>query len=181
MKTIKGISEIMFYQNDLKLSKFLNLNSGSLLDLYEDLIQNQSERLFVLESVEEIFIDKKRVTVNCIDSPIEKSNNYILYLYEKLEHSNITLDLNSSKLLPDKIEVSPISREIFEDRDLLCFSEYKIFESGNELDVFLESESYGPSVIRQLYIKGEEDTLYNIDLLNDNIDEELEAIKEMIG
>jgi hypothetical protein len=177
MKNIKGISEIMFYRDYLDISEFLNLNSRSLLDLFEDLIQNQSERLFVLENIEEIFIDKKRVIVNCIDSQIDKSNKYKLYIYEKLEHSKVTIDLNS---LPDKIDVRLINKDIFDDRDIFCFSDYKFFESGNELDAFIESESHGSLVSRQLYIKGENDTLYNIDLLNDDIDEELEAIKEMI-
>jgi hypothetical protein len=73
-----------------------------------------------------------------------------------------------------------MNKHIFEDRDMLSFIDYKFLEDGNEIDLFIEGESYGVSVSKQLYILGENGTLYNIDLLNDDIEEELDAIKEMI-
>jgi hypothetical protein len=180
MKRINGIYQIMFYEDDLDVNEFNNLTAESILKLFNELIQNNSEYVFCLENLDNISVEERCIKVNSIEDKFQKLYNYKLYIYEKLEYSNITIDVLSLDRLPDQLEIKSMNKHIFEDRDMLSFIDYKFLEDGNEIDLFIEGESYGVSVSKQLYILGENGTLYNIDLLNDDIEEELDAIKEMI-
>jgi len=180
MKKISGVSEIMLIESELDISEFKQFDVESLLTFVDDLLLNQSVRLFCIDDLDAVKLAGKNLNVTTLDETSSSSTNPKLFIYEQLEFQSISIDMPAGSNSPKMLEVKLVNQSVFNDREKYCFSDYTFYAGDDAVDCTIESESSGSSTMKQLYLLDKEGMLYNIDLLNDDVTEELSAIQEML-
>lgn len=179
MKNISGISELMFYENELDIDQLLTFDDSSLMEFIDDKLCNESVKIYCLDGENEVALHGNELKVELSEGKDIDISKLRIYLYERLESQNV--QVYSGTVLANEIHIELMNRTIFADREMTCFSNYSFFNNADKLADSIESESYGSSEMKQFYIVGEDGVLYNIDLLNDDVAEELSSIQDMIA
>jgi len=168
MTTIfNGLRELMWCTTNVKKSDILNNDENFLINKANDLIENESFRLFSTNIDYDVDIDgtplkvdfkkeEPRLDINTDEMRID--------VYEFLENSSVySPDLIKPENLELKIDTKQdtsiygYGHEVFND------SEYKFHQNNKELNLVLESESNGPIDRKLLYVKDQSEN-FAIDL-----------------
>ena len=171
MSTIfNGLRELMWSTINVKKSDILNNDENFLINKANELIENESFRLFSTNIDYDVDIDgtplkvdfkkeEPRLDINTDEMRID--------VYEFLENSSVySPDLIKPENLELKIDTKQdtsiygYGHEVFND------SEYKFHQNNKELNLVLESESNGPIDRKLLYVKDQNEN-FAIDLTDD--------------
>ena len=171
MTTIfNGLRELMWCTTNVKKSDILNNDENFLINKANDLIENESFRLFSTNIDYDVDIDGTPLKVD-FKKEEPKFNTKIdemrIDVYEILENSSVySPDLIKPENLELKINTKQdtsiygYGHEVFND------SEYKFYQNNNEINLVFESESSGPIDRKLLYIKDQSEN-FAIDLTDD--------------
>ena len=171
MTTIfNGLRELMWCTTNVKKSDILNNDENFLINKANELIENESFRLFSTNIDYEVDIDGTSLKVD-FKKEEPKFNTKIdemrIDVYEILENSSVySPDLIKPENLELKINTKQdtsiygYGHEVFND------SEYKFYQNNNEINLVFESESSGPIDRKLLYIKDQSEN-FAIDLTDD--------------
>ena len=171
MSTIfNGLRELMWCTINVKKSDILNNDENFLINKANELIENESFRLFSTYIDYEVDIDGTSLKVD-FKKEEPKLNTKIdemrIDVYEILENSSVySPDLIKPENLELKINTKQdtsiygYGHEVFND------SEYKFYQNNNEINLVFESESSGPIDRKLLYIKDQSEN-FAIDLTDD--------------
>ena len=168
MTTIfNGLRELMWCTINVKKSDILNNDENFLINKANDLIENESFRLFSTNIDYEVDIDGTSLKVDFKkeEPKLEtKTDEMRIDVYEILENSSVySPDLIKPENLELKIDtkqdtsVYGYGHEVFND------SEFKFYQNKKEIDIVLESESSGSIDRKLLYVKDQNEN-FAIDL-----------------
>lgn len=152
-----GLNEIMWCTVNVKKNDILNNDKDYLIDKANELIENESFRLFSTNIDYDVDIDGTPLKVDFKKEEPKldtKTDEMRIDVYEILENSSVySLDLVKPENLELKIDTKQdtsiygYGHEVFND------SEYKLYQNNKELNLVLESESNGPIDRKLLYVK----------------------------
>ena len=168
MTTIfNGLRELMWCTTNVKKSDILNNDENFLINKANELIENESFRLFSTNIDYEVDIDGTPLKVDFKKEEPKldtKTDEMRIDVYEILENSSVyTPDLIKPENLELKIDTKQdtsiygYGHEVFND------SEYKFYQNNKEINLVLESESNGSIDCKLLYVKDQSEN-FAIDL-----------------
>tara|TARA_B100000927_G_C16333562_1_gene416317 strand:+ start:51 stop:614 length:564 start_codon:yes stop_codon:yes gene_type:complete len=171
MSTIfNGLRELMWFTINVKKSDILNNDENFLINKANELIENESFRLFSANIDYDVDIDGISLKVDFKKEEPKlntKADEMRIDVYEILENSSVySPDLIKPENLELKIDTKQdtsiygYGHEVFND------SEYKFHQNNKELNLVLESESNGPIDRKLLYVKDQNEN-FAIDLTDD--------------
>ena len=171
MTTIfNGLRELMWCTTNVKKSDILNKDENFLINKANELIENESFRLFSANIDYDVDIDGISLKVDFKKEEPKlntKADEIRIDVYEILENSSVySPDLIKPENLELKIDTKQdtsiygYGHEVFND------SEYKFYQNNKELNLVLESESNGPIDRKLLYVKDQNEN-FAIDLTDD--------------
>jgi len=165
-----GLNEIMWCTVNVKKNDILNNDKDYLIDKANELIENESFRLFSTNIDYDVDIDGTPLEVDFKkeEPKLDTSTDEMrIDVYEILENSSVySPDLIKPENLELKIDTKQdtsiygYGHEVFND------SEYKFYQNNKEINLVLESESSGPIDRKLLYIKDQSEN-FAIDLTDD--------------
>lgn len=165
-KTIKipNISEIMLYTVDMDIDDVYSLEDPEeLVSFVNNKLSEEATQVYLLDDV--AFTNNERTkaiikTEDQIDINIDYKEEDLLpeleddkirvVLWEKLDSSNIEIDLNSN-IDTLKMQINGNTFSCLDEWGYSAFTDYNFSNEEKELDVFLESESSGNTVEKIIF------------------------------
>ena len=171
MSTIfNGLRELMWCTINVKKSDILNNDENFLINKANELIENESFRLFSTNIDYEVDIDGTPLKVDFKKNEMKldiKADEMRLDVYEILENSSVySSDLIKPENLELKIDTKQDTSIYVYGHEVFNDSEYKFYQNNKEINLVLESESNGPIDHKLLYVKDQSEN-FAIDLTDD--------------
>jgi len=168
MTTIfNGLRELMWCTTNIKKSDILNNDENFLINKANDLIENESFRLFSTNIDYDVYIDGKPLKVDFKKEESKLNTNtdeMRIDVYEILENSSVySPDLVKPENLELKIDTKQDTSIYGYGHEVFNESEYKFYQNNKEMNLVLESESSGSIDRKLLYVKDQSEN-FAIDL-----------------
>lgn len=168
MTTIfNGLRELMWCTTNIKKSDILNNDENFLINKANDLIENESFRLFSTNIDYDVYIDGKPLKVDFKKEESKLNTNtdeMRIDVYEILENSSVySPDLVKPENLELKIDTKQDTSIYGYGHEVFNESEYKFYQNNKEMNLVLESESSGSIDRKLLYVKDQNEN-FAIDL-----------------
>ena len=187
---IEGLKEIMFVNCEIEKDLFMSMSNDEIREFVDEKLLEESVRVFLLDEENLNFPSEENINISAAftddyqNPPVEEDKIRLIF-WEELDQSKATIDLNSCDIDFDeslKIELGIKSNimfyEIQDYVDEYVFSDLdcKILVNGEEIDNYIESESFGMTINKKLIISSGKNITEDIDVEDE--DELISAVED---
>ena len=187
---IEGLKEIMFVNCEIEKDLFMSMNNDEIREFVDEKLLEESVRVFLLDEENLNIPSEENINISAAftddyqNPPVEEDKIRLIF-WEELDQSKATIDLNSCDIDFDeslKIELGIKSNlmfyEIQDYVDEYVFSDLdcKILVNGEEIDNYIESESFGMTINKKLIISSGTNITEDIDVEDE--DELISAVED---
>ena len=162
---IEGLKEIMFVNCEIEKDLFMSMSNDEIREFVDEKLLEESVRVFLLDEENLNFPSEENINISAAftddyQNPPVEENKIRLVFWEELE-TRATIDLNSCDIDFDeslKIELGIKSNVMFYEIqdyvDEYVFSDLdcEILVNGEKIDTYIESESFGMTIKKNLII-----------------------------
>ena len=175
---IEGLKEIMFVNCEIEKDLFMSMSNDEIREFVDEKLLEESVRVFLLDEENLNIPSEENINISAAftddyqNPPVEEDKIRLIF-WEELDQSKATIDLNSCDIDFDeslKIELGIKSNlmfyEIQDYVDEYVFSDLdcKILVNGEEIDNYIESESFGMTINKKLIISSGTNITEDIDV-----------------
>ena len=187
---IEGLKEIMFVNCEIEKDLFMSMSNDEIREFVDEKLLEESVRVFLLDEENLNFPSEENINISAAftddyqNPPVEEDKIRLIF-WEELDETKAAIDLNSCDIDFDdslKIELGIKSNlmfyEIQDYVDEYVFSDLdcKILVNGEEIDNYIESESFGMTINKKLIISSGTNITEDIDLEDE--DELISAVED---
>jgi len=187
---IEGLKEIMFVNCEIEKDLFMSMSNDEIREFVDEKLLEESVRVFLLDEENLNFPSEENINISAAftddyqNPPIEEDKIRLVF-WEELLETRATIDLNSCDIDFDeslKIELGIKSNVMFYEIqdyvDEYVFSDLdcEILVNGEKIDTYIESESFGITIKKNLIISSGTNTTGDIYLEDE--DELTSAVEE---
>jgi len=187
---IEGLKEIMFVNCEIEKYLFMSMSNDEIREFVDEKLLEESVRVFLLDEENLNIPSEENINISAAftddyqNPPVEEDKIRLIF-WEELDQSKATIDLNSCDIDFDeslKIELGIKSNlmfyEIQDYVDEYVFSDLdcKILVNGEEIDNYIESESFGMTINKKLIISSGTNITEDIDVEDE--DELVSAVED---
>ena len=187
---IEGLKEIMFVNCEIEKDLFISMSNDEIREFVDEKLLEESVRVFLLDEENLNFPCEENINISAafIDDyqnpPVEEDKIRLIF-WEELDETKATIDLNSCDIdLDDSLKIelgiktNLMFYEIQDYVDEYVFSDLdcKILVNSEEIDNYIESESFGMTINKKLIISSGTNITEDIDVEDE--DELVSAIED---
>jgi hypothetical protein len=187
---IEGLKEIMFVNCEIEKDLFMSMSNDEIREFVDEKLLEESVRVFLLDEENLNFPSEENINISAAftddyqNPPVEEDKIRLIF-WEELDETRATIDLNNCDIDFDdslKIELGIKSNlmfyEIQDYVDEYVFSDLdcKILVNGEEIDNYIESESFGMTINKKLIISSGKNITEDIDVEDE--DELISAVED---
>ena len=187
---IEGLKEIMFVNCEIEKDLFMSMNNDEIREFVDEKLLEESVRVFLLDEENLNFPCEENINISAafIDDyqnpPVDEDKIRLIF-WEELDETKATIDLNSCDIdLDDSLKIelgiktNLMFYEIQDYVDEYVFSDLdcKILVNGEEIDNYIESESFGMTINKKLIISSGTNITEDIDVEDE--DELISAVED---
>ena len=187
---IEGLKEIMFVNCEIEKDLFMSMSNDEIREFVDEKLLEESVRVFLLDEENLNFPSEENINISAAitddhQNPPVQEEKIRLVFWEELLETRATIDLNSCDIDFDeslKIELGIKSNAMFYEIqdyvDEYVFSDLdcKILVNGEEIDNYIESESFGMTINKKLIISSGTNITEDIDVEDE--DELISAVED---
>ena len=187
---IEGLKEIMFVNCEIEKDLFMSMSNDEIREFVDEKLLEESVRVFLLDEENLNFLGEENINISAAftddyQNPTVEEDKIRLIFWEELDETRATIDLNNCDIDFDdslKIELGIKSNlmfyEIQDYVDEYVFSDLdcEILVNGEKIDTYIESESFGMTIKKNLIISSGTNTTGDIYLEDE--DELTSALEE---
>ena len=187
---IEGLKEIMFVNCEIEKDLFMSMSNDEIREFVDEKLLEESVRVFLLDEENLNFPCEENINISAAftddyQNPPVDEDKIRLVFWEELLETRATIDLNSCDIDFDeslKIELGIKSNAMFYEIqdyvDEYVFSDLdcKILVNGEEIDNYIESESFGMTINKKLIISSGTNITDDIDVEDE--DELISAVED---
>ena len=187
---IEGLKEIMFVNCEIEKDIFMSMSNDEIREFVDEKLLEESVRVFLLDEENLNIPSEENINISAAftddyqNPPVEEDKIRLIF-WEELDETKATIDLNSCDIDFDdslKIELGIKNNlmfyEIQDYVDEYVFSDLdcKILVNGEEIDNYIESESFGMTINKKLIISSGTNITEDIDVEDE--DELISAVED---
>ena len=187
---IEGLKEIMFVNCEIEKDLFMSMSNDEIREFVDEKLSEESIRVLLLDEENLTISDEANIDISVTyeddyqDPPVEEDKIRLIF-WEELNETNATIDFDESDIdlgKSLKIELGLKSNVMFYEIqdyvDEYVFSDLdcKILVNGEEIDNYIESESFGMTINKKLIISSGTNITEDIDVEDE--DELISAVED---